>query len=95
MKNTLVLLFSVVIGFVGSAFADTQPTSLGYVRFQVSSATIANINQTAPLGAYELVGCTDCVQSTLCISSGTGTGAYVVVSSSHSVGSLGSMVHCR
>ena len=91
MRKIIALLFLLS----GMAHADSQAQSLGLVRVQISSATLANINQTVPLGAFELIACTDCVQSSLCISSGTGTGAYVVVSSSHSLGSAASMVHCR
>jgi len=89
------LVVSLLAAYGSFVYADSQATSLGLVRVQISSAPIALINTTVPFGAFELIGCTDCIQSSLCISSGTGTGAYVVSSSSHSIGSLATMVHCR
>lgn len=94
MKNiTLALLAIVALSSLG--YAVSQPNNIGLVRLQVSSGTVAQIDQTTPQGKGELVFCTDCVQSALCVSSGTSKGAYTVSSSSHSLGNLGTMVHCR
>ncbi len=90
-------LFVGIVVLLASSYiyAESQAISLGLVRVQISSAPIAIINTTTPLGAFELIGCTDCIQSALCISTGTGQGAYVVASSSHSIGANNSLVHCR
>lgn len=89
----------IVAGFITSlsalGYAASQAQSLGLVRVQISSGTAAQIDSTTPLGAFELIGCTDCIQSPLCISTGTTKGSYVVVSSSHSTGTAASLVPCR
>lgn len=74
MRKLIPLLFLLS----GSAYAANQALSLGLVRVQVSSATLVDVNQTVPLGAFELIGCTDCTISKLCISTGTAKGAFVL-----------------
>lgn len=75
MKKTIFVIALLTSGFT---FAASQATDLGLVRVQVSSATLAVVNQTTPRGAWELIACTDCTLSKLCISSGTTKGSYVV-----------------
>jgi hypothetical protein len=52
----------------------------------IPSLTLAQINTTAPKQAGQAAYCSNCVNSTVCVSSGTGIGAYVSSSSP--------IVHC-
>lgn len=92
--------FLLILAFVGVALgtlyaATTQPRALGLVTLAIEVKTLAQANAYTPSKAGQLIFCSDCVQSLICVSSGTATGAWVVVASSHSAGTLASMAHCR
>ncbi len=46
------------------------------------SRTIAQLNAITPRDTDIMVGCSDCVVSAVCVSSGTGTGAFVILTAS-------------
>ena len=54
--------------------------------YSLYSRTLAQINSVTPTSAGQLIYCSDCVNSAVCVSSGTGKGAYVASSSP--------LVHC-
>ena len=59
---------------VGGVLTNTQPMGL-------VSKTLAQINATTPSAAGQVVYCSNCVNSAVCVSSGTGTAAFVSSSS--------------
>lgn len=61
------------------------------------SRTIAQINAITPTAAGALLVCSNCTQSAICISSGTGRGAFTVIATTGTfVGSSYSgMTHCQ
>ena len=44
--------------------------------------TIAQLEKITPVGTGQLIMCSDCVQNAVCVSSGTGKGAWVGLASS-------------
>lgn len=65
----------------------TQPDGL-------LSKTLAQMNLLAPTAAGQLIYVSDAVQSRVCVSSGTGAGAWVVMSASGTFAG-GSYPHCN
>ena len=45
----------------------------------IAGLTKANLATTAPAYTEQMINCTDCTRSNVCISSGTGKGAWVVL----------------
>lgn len=78
--------FTIVFLIVGFAYvcarlamaATTQPHSLGVVTAIIESKTLAQINAYSAKSAGQLVYCSDCTRSPLCVSSGTAAGAWTV-----------------
>ncbi len=94
MKRLLLVLALTVIGLSWKVSAvTTQPTSLGLVTAIIESKTLAQVNTTVPLGAGQLVYCTDCVRATLCVSSGTARGAFTIVAATGTF--VGGLSHCQ
>lgn len=58
---------------------DGDSTQTGGVN--LGSLTIAQINAKTPPAAGQIVGCSDCVATKICVSSGTARGAYTVIQS--------------
>lgn len=101
--------FVMVIGFglmAGSLYAacmgpfcwDDRGASVGGVLQDgngsaLPSKTRSQISLNAPTIAGQEVYCSDCIQSAVCISSGTGIGAYVVVGGTATTG--GTLMACR
>src|SRR3990167_5400243 len=83
---------------------DVTQNDAGNYAIKVSSGavflwqqTIAQLEKITPVAAGQLIMCSDCVQHTVCVSSGTGVGAWVGVASSGTfVGATWSgMTTCR
>lgn len=80
MKKWIVVLF--VLGSLGYLYAAvTQPQNVGLIRAYIESQTVTTLNTNAPLAVGQLVYCSNCIYSPLCVSSGTNAGAWVAVSS--------------
>ena len=77
--KTLMFLVGVLVLTGGVLFAVTQPNSIGLVTAIIENKTIAQIDALSAKGAGQLVFCTDCVRSAICVSSGTGRGAWTIV----------------
>lgn len=99
MKKLSLAVLSLILFFGMKAYA-VQYQSLGGVSlatstvtggFQVFLASAANWQVTTPTAVGQIVGCTNCGVGTLCISTGTGIGAYVSVTS----GTVTSSVQCK
>ena len=56
------------------------------------SRTAAQINALAPLQAGQILFCSNCTNSPVCVSSGTGTGAWIAAMSS---GTVSGVPHCQ
>jgi TRAP-type uncharacterized transport system substrate-binding protein len=97
MKKLIVLLSLLFIASVG--FCADQPQNIGYFKtdapFGNPNYNLAAMNLlTAPTsGYYIFVG--DALQSKVCVSSGTGIGAFVVASASSPFPVAGSYPHCQ
>lgn len=89
MKNILIklVILAVIYGVARWAMAATQPQALGLVTAIIENKTLAQINTYTPTSKGQLVYCSDCVSNSLCVSSGTARGAWVIISS-------GTNVHC-
>ena len=55
----------------------TDDVSVGG-EFNMWSRTLAQINALTPTAAGRMVFCSDCTRSSVCISTGTGTGAWAI-----------------
>ncbi len=82
MKRVLIVL--VGLSIAGAGFC-AQPTSIGNVkakRITFDSYTIAEIDALTPDTTNQWVGCSNCTQTAVCVSSGSNTpnsvGAFVV-----------------
>ena len=82
MKSSLIALS--LLWLTGVTYG-AQPTSIGNVkakRVAFESYTLAQINLLTPDTTNQLVGCTDCIRTSICTSSGSNTpnsvGAFVV-----------------
>ncbi len=81
--------------------AGCQPVSNGYdyncttdtgaQPAQVSAKTLTQINAYAPSAAGEIVFCSNCTRTAICVSTGTAIGAWVVGVES---GTMASPTHC-
>lgn len=69
------------------AIAAAAPISLW-------SRTLAQINALAPYQAGQIVYCSNCAQSQVCVSSGTSAGAWTIMSSTDTFPTAIS-IHCR
>lgn len=67
----------------GLLLSATSATVTG--RFTIPTLALAAILARTPDGAGEMFRCSDCAASSVCVSTGTGAGAYVEVSSNTSV----------
>lgn len=76
-KNWLTLLIVAVV--VSTAYAAaTKFTSLQTGTLKLTPRTLTAINALTLDSAGQLVGCSDCVRTSMCVSSGATTGAFVV-----------------
>lgn len=73
---TLIAVFLVSGGIL---FAVTQPQSIGLVTAIIESKTLAQIDAYSARAAGQLVFCSNCTRSAICVSSGTGRGAFTVI----------------
>lgn len=81
--KTALLLPAVIIRFAAAGFcATTQPQSLGLITAVVESKTLAEIDAYAARAAGQIVYCSNCTRSALCVSSGTAAGAWVIATAS-------------
>ncbi len=95
MNKWIVILAAGVALAAGIVGAVTQPQSIGLVTAIVESKTIAQMNLYAPKAAGQLLYCSNCLQSAVCVASGTAAGAWVVTSAT-STDVLGGLIgHCR
>lgn len=77
MRKLIAAIF--LFGGFGIAWATTtQPQFIGTVQAVIESKTTAAVGTTTPKRAGQLLYCSDCTTSRLCISSGTVQGAWVV-----------------
>ena len=74
---TLIVGLFLLLG--GIAFAVTQPHSIGLVTAVIESKTLAQIDATTATSAGQLVFCSNCTRSAICVSSGTGRGAFTII----------------
>lgn len=75
------ILASLFLGQIGYC-ATNQPTALGnasMTRAAMTSNTLAVLATLTPDTTTQLIGCTDCTQSAICVSSGVTRGAWVVI----------------
>lgn len=76
-KNWLTLL--IVATVVSTAVAAaTKYTNLQTGTLKLTPRTLAAINALTVDSAGQLVGCSDCIRTAMCVSSGATTGAFVV-----------------
>ena len=95
MNKWIVILAAGAVLTAGLLEAVTQPQSIGLVTAIVESKTIAQMEVYAPKAAGQLLYCSDCLQSAVCVASGTAAGAWVVTSAT-SAAVLGGLIgHCR
>ncbi len=88
MKKIIVALFVLALGGTGKAWATAQARSLGVVQmstatftgaFTPMSRTLAQVNTLQATATGQILFCSDCVNSAICVSSGIITpGAWVV-----------------
>lgn len=101
MKKLTVLLCLVLV--TPSFAAVNQPTNVGSVKaskLAIGLQTVAQLNVLAPDTTGQIVGCSDCTRSAVCISSGAASGnvgAWVIlVGTGVFVGSTWSgLQHCQ
>lgn len=74
----------------GGAQTPTSTAPLG-----IKSYTLAEMNSLTPSAAGQLIFVSDGLQSRVCVSSGTGTGAFVVVSATSTAVIGGLIGHCQ
>lgn len=78
----LVLCFTGLLFLSGIAYSG-QPQNIGYSKtdnpFQLYSITVAAKIALAPDTTGQIIHCSDCVQTPVCVSTGVGTGAWVAV----------------
>lgn len=97
MRNLMI----VVIGLLfvsGLVMAADQPTNIGYVQSDgplgLYQRTVAQINSLQPYTTGQLIYCSDCAYSIVCVSTGShptnSVGAYVSLSSAAVTNT-----HCR
>lgn len=86
MKNALIAL-GLSIGLAAAGYAacdgpfcyDDTGASIEGAGLSLTSRTIAQLNAQAPARVGQLVMCSDCTRSAVCVSSGTSAGAYVIL----------------
>lgn len=102
MKRFLIFI-GCLIGFSAYGECVSQPQSLGVVTvstttftgpFAPSPRTLAQINALTPGVTNQIVVCTDCTRTALCISSGILRGAWVVPVSTAAFPSY-TTLHCQ
>lgn len=81
-------------GDVTAAGSVTTSTVTLSGSFAPASRTIAQLNAIAPSAAGLMFFCSDCTRSAVCVSSGTGTGAWTVSSSTGAAPSY-KTIHCQ
>lgn len=94
------LLIGLLIFGSSVAYGVNQPHSLGSVelsKFVMDQKTLAQINALVPDTTGQIIGCSNCTQSAICIATSTVAGGWVVpVSTGTFVGSLWSgFTHCQ
>ena len=67
------------------------------VGLTLYSRTIAQLNAITPANVGQMFLCNNCTQSPVCISSGTGTGAFVILASTGTFAgaTFSGMTHCQ
>lgn len=96
--KTLFVILSLSLLMSGICLAADQPQNIGYVDTDgpvgIWNRTLAQMNALAPLKANQMIIVSDAVQSRVCVSSGTGAGAWVVATATGTfVGN--SYTHCN
>lgn len=78
---------------VGST--TTYPTVITSTAAALSlgAQTITQINAMTPLFFGQIVGCSNCTATPICVSTGTGTGAFTAVASTAASGAV--PIHCQ
>lgn len=97
--NKLIISAGLLLGIGTLAYA-AQPRSAGSInvsKISIDTKTIAQINALTPDTTGQIVACSDCTQSTICISSSTNRGGFVVIAGSSTfVGATWSALpHCQ
>lgn len=77
--KTLILVVGLLGLTGGILYAVTQPNSIGLVTAIIENKTLVQIDATTPRGAGQLVFCSNCTRSAICVSSGTGRGAFTII----------------
>ncbi len=77
MKRLLVLLALVTAASIAYS-ATVQPSAIGVVKAILETKTLAQVDAYTPDAAGQLVYCSNCTRSLICVSSGTGRGAWTV-----------------
>ncbi len=95
------ILVAVGCLFLAAASYAAQPNSIGNVKVKkigIDVYTLAQINALQPDTTNQFVGCSDCTQTALCVSSGsilaTHKGAFVVPISTAAFPAY-TTIHCR
>lgn len=74
---------------------DGDTTQTG--SLSVGSKTVAQINAATPSAVGNILLCSDCTRSAVCVSSGTGRGAYVIIAATGTFvgGTFSGLSHCQ
>lgn len=94
MKKTGIII-GILLAGAAVAFAVTQPTALGLVTAVIENKTSAQMNAYAPSKTGQLVYCSDCLQSAICVATGTAAGAWVVPTATSTAVLGGLLGHCN
>lgn len=81
------------LGALNAWAATTQPHALGLVTAIIESKTLTEINSYAARAAGQLVYCSNCTRSLLCVSSGTASGAWTIGVATGTF--VGGIQHCQ
>ena|SRR5271165_1983677 len=89
--------------FVAGVAVASQMGPYGYDEkgAQISSGlglagvTVVQMNLLTPAYTGEIIFCSNCLQSALCVSSGTTTGGWTVIAGTSTVGGGSLLGHCQ
>jgi hypothetical protein len=98
VKKRTVFLFAVLF-LTGTGYGVNQPQNIGSVAMDAAALpvkTVAQINALTSDATGQVVFCSNCLQSALCVSSGTVAPGAWTVSSATSTAVLGGLLgHCN